>query len=203
MIRIPGGEFLMGSNDYYPEESPVHLVTVDAFWMDTHPVTVAEFAGFVDATGYVTVAEREPDPALYPDADPELLVPGSLVFQPTPGPVDLRDYRNWWSLVPGASWRHPEGQDGTVDGREEHPVTHVAYEDAEAFARWAGKELPTEAEWEFAARGGLESKSFVWGDEFAPEGRMMANTWQSDFPWQNMLLDGFQRTSPVGSFSPN
>jgi len=203
MVSIPGGEFLMGSNDFYPEESPAHRVSVAGFWMDERPVTVSAFRSFVDATGYRTVAERKPDPALYPDADPSLLVPGSLVFHPTAGPVDLRDFRNWWSFVPGADWRHPEGRDTTVEGREEHPVTHVAFEDAESYASWAGKDLPTEAEWECAARGGLDAKTFVWGDEFAPGGAMMANTWQGEFPWENLLLDGYERTSPVGSFPAN
>ena len=166
-------------------------------------MTVAEFRRFVKATGYVTVAERPPDPAAYPDADPELLVPGSLVFQPTAGPVDLRDVRNWWAYVPGAQWRHPEGPGSTLHGRERHPVTQVAYADADAYAAWAGKELPTEAEWEFAARGGLEQARFAWGDEFAPKGKMMANTWQGEFPWQNLLQDGFAGTSPVKSFPPN
>jgi sulfatase modifying factor 1 len=203
MAWIPGGEFLMGSNDFYAEESPVHPVSVDGFWMDERPVTVVEYQRFVEATGHRTVAEREPDPAEYPEADPELLVPGSLVFHPTAGPVDLRDYRNWWSFVAGASWRHPEGPESSVEDRDRHPVTHVAFEDAEAYARWAGKGLPTEAEWEFAARGGLEAKTFAWGDEFAPDGTMMANTWQGEFPWENLLLDGYERTSPVGTFPPN
>jgi formylglycine-generating enzyme len=203
MTWIPGGEFLMGSNDFYPEERPVHEIGVDGFWMDEHPVTVAEFRRFVNATGYVTWAERVPDPADYPEADPELLVPGSLVFRRTSGPVNLDDYRNWWSWTPGAQWRHPEGPASTLHGRERHPVTHVGYEDAEAYAEWAGKELPTEAEWEFAARGGLEGKVFVWGDEFAPKGKMMANTWQGEFPWQNLELDGFAGTSPVKTFPPN
>jgi sulfatase modifying factor 1 len=203
MVWVPGGEFLMGSEDFYPEERPVHRVAVDGFWMDEHTVTVAEFRRFVKATGYATWAERPPDPAEYPDADPRLLVPGSLVFHMTPGPVDLTDYRNWWSWVPGAQWRHPEGPGTTLDGRERHPVTHVAYSDAEAYAAWAGKDLPTEAEWELAARGGLEGRTFVWGDEFAPKGRMMANTWQGEFPWQNLKLDRYERTSPVNSFPPN
>jgi formylglycine-generating enzyme len=203
MVWIPGGEFLMGSNDFYPEERPVHRVAVGGFWMDEHPVTVAEFRRFVKATGYVTWAERSPDPADYPDADPELLVPGSLVFHPTAGPVDLNDYRNWWAWVPGAQWRHPEGPGSTLHGRDRHPVTHVAYADAEAYATWAGKELPTEAEWESAARGGLEGGTFVWGDEFAPKGRLMANTWQGEFPWQNLKLDPHERTSPVKHFPAN
>lgn len=203
MVWVPGGEFLMGSDDFYPEERPVHRVRVDGFWMDEHPVTVAEFRRFVKATGHVTWAEREPDPDDYPDADPALLVPGSLVFQPTSGPVDLSDYRNWWTWAPGADWRHPEGPETTVHGRELHPVTHVAYDDAVAYAAWAGKALPSEAQWERAARGGLEGKVFCWGDEFAPRDRMMANTWQGEFPWQNLMLDRYERTSPVKQFPPN
>ena len=203
MVWIPAGEFLMGSEQFYPEERPVRPASVDGFWMDEHPVTVAEFRRFVKATDYVTWAEKAPDAADYPDADPELLVPGSLVFEPTPGPVDLRDYRNWWSWKPGAQWRHPEGPDSTLHGRELHPVTHVAFQDAVAYAEWAGKQLPTEVQWECAARGGLEGKIFCWGDEFAPRGKMMANTWQGEFPWQNELLDGYERTSPVKKFAPN
>jgi formylglycine-generating enzyme required for sulfatase activity len=178
-------------------------VTVDGFWMDDHPVTVAEFRRFVKATGHVTLAELPPEAADYPDADPDLLGPGSLVFYRTRGPVDLDDYRNWWSWVRGADWRHPGGPATTVDGLERHPVTHVAFGDATAFAEWAGKVLPTEAEWEFAARGGLDGARYAWGDEFAPRGRMMANTWQGEFPWQNLLLDRYERTSPVRTFPPN
>jgi formylglycine-generating enzyme required for sulfatase activity len=203
MVAVPGGTFLMGSDEFYPEERPVHPVSVDDFWIDEHPVTVADFRRFVKATGYVSVAERPLDPAEYPDADPALLVPGALVFSPTRGPVRLDDYRQWWRYVPGASWRQPEGPGSTIAGRDRHPVTQVAFEDAEAYAAWAGKSLPTEAEWERAARGGLEGKRFVWGDEFAPRGRQMANTWQGEFPWQNTLEDGFLGTSPVKSFPPN
>ena len=203
MVWIPEGEFLMGSEQFYPEERPVRRVAVDGFWMDEHPVTVAEFRRFVKATGYVTWAEIAPEASDYPDADPELLVPGSLVFQRTQGPVDLRDYRNWWTWMPGAQWRHPEGPGSTVHGRELHPVTHVAHQDAVAYAAWAGKRLPTEAQWERAARGGLDGKVFCWGDEFAPRGKMMANTWQGEFPWDNQLLDGYERTSPVKRFPPN
>jgi formylglycine-generating enzyme len=203
MAWIPGGTFRMGSEDWYPEEAPVHPVAVDDFWIDRHPVTVAEFGRFVGATGYVTVAERPLDPALFPLADPEVLVPGSLVFHPTAGPVDLTDYRNWWSYIAEARWDRPGGPDTSAVGLEQHPVTQVAWEDAAAYAAWAGKELPSEAEWEFAARGGLEGAVYAWGDEFAPSGRMMANTWQGEFPWQNLELDGYAGTSPVGRFPAN
>ena len=179
MVWIAGGAFLMGANDFYPEERPAHRVAVDGFWLDEHPVTNAEFRRFVKATGHVTVAERPPVPAAYPGANPVLLVPGSLVFRRPPRRVGLRDYRAWWAYVPGACWRHPEGPGSTLDGRDRHPVVHVAYEDAEAYAAWAGKALPTEAEWEYAARGGLEGAVFAWGDEFAPKGRLRANTWQA------------------------
>jgi len=203
MVWVPGGEFLMGSEDFYPEERPVHPVTVSGFWMDRHPVTVAEFRRFTRATGHVTVAEAPPLAADFPDADPDQLVPGSLVFTPPAAPVSLDDFRAWWSWVPGAQWRHPEGPESTLHGRELHPVTHVAYDDAVAYAAWAGKQLPDEAEWEFAARGGLQGATYAWGDEFAPRGRVMANTWQGEFPLHNDLLDGYERTSPVGSFPPN
>ncbi len=203
MIWMKGGAFQMGSNDFYPEERPAHVSVVAGFWIDPYPVTAADFLRFVEATDYVTVAERPLDPARYPAADPGLLVPGSLVFRRPSKPVPLHDYRAWWSYLPGASWRHPEGPGSTLDGREHHPVTHVAFEDALAYARWAGKDLPTEAEWEFAARGGLEDAVFVWGNDFAPDGRMLANTWQGRFPWENLRLDGFDGTSPVGAFPPN
>jgi formylglycine-generating enzyme required for sulfatase activity len=193
----------MGSEEFYPEEAPVRAVAVDAFRMDERPVTAAEFRRFVRETGYVTVAERPLDPADYPDADPELLVPGSLVFRKTAGPVPLDDYRNWWAYVPGAYWKRPGGPGTTINGRDRHPVVQVAFEDAEAYAAWAGKELPTEAEWEYAARGGLEGQPFAWGDEHFPGGQPAANTWQGEFPWQNLKLDGHEGTSPVGSFAPN
>jgi formylglycine-generating enzyme required for sulfatase activity len=203
MAWIPGGAFLMGSNDFYPEERPVHSAEVDGFWMDEHPVTNTEFRRFVKALGYVTVAERTPDPKDYLDVEPGLLVPGSLVFRKPSQRVNLNDYRAWWTYVPGACWKHPEGPGSTLDGRDRHPVVHIAYEDAEAYAAWAGKSLPTEAEWEFAARGELEGAAYVWGDEFAPRGSIFANTWQGEFPWQNLKTDGYEGTSPVSSFPPN
>ena len=203
MRWIAGGDFLMGSDDFYPEERPVHRVGVDGFWIDEHPVTVADFERFVRGTGFVTVAERPLDPAQYPDADPDLLVPGSLVFRKTMGPVDLGDLRNWWEYVPGVTWRQPGGPGTSTDGSELHPVVHVACEDAEAYAAWADKELPTEAEWEYAARGGIEGAAFAWGDDQFPDGKAMANTWQGEFPWQNLMIDGFEGTSPVGSFPAN
>jgi sulfatase modifying factor 1 len=203
MIWIAGARFLMGSDHFYPEEQPAHHSFVEGFWIDPYPVTTADFRRFVEATGYLTVAERPLDPAAWPAGDPALLVPGSLVFQRPDRPVPLHDYRAWWSYVPRASWRHPEGPQSTTLGREDHPVTHVAYEDALAYARWADKELPSEAEWEFAARGGLADAVFAWGDDFAPDGRLLANTWQGRFPWENLMLDGFERTSPVGAFPPN
>lgn len=200
---VPGGTFVMGSDDHYPEEAPAHQATVEGFWMDRHPVTNAEFRRFVEATGYRTVAEQVPDPAQYPGALPELLVPGSLVFVQPAGPVDLGDIRNWWRLVPGASWRQPQGGADPLGGAEDHPVVHVAYADADAYARWAGRALPTEAEWEFAARGGLTGTVYAWGDKLAPERQWMANTWQGEFPWQNFGKDGYERTSPVGTYPPN
>ncbi|HET6692595.1 MAG TPA: formylglycine-generating enzyme family protein [Miltoncostaeaceae bacterium] len=203
MRWIPAGEFLMGSQDFYPEEAPVRRVAVDGLWIDETPVTVAAFAAFVEDTGHVTDAEVAPDAADYPGADPALLVPGSLVFRPTDGPVDLRDVRNWWAWTPGASWRSPEGPGSSVEGRADHPVTQVSCRDAEAYAAWAGKALPTEAEWEHAARGGLEGAVFAWGDEFRPGGRHMANTWQGRFPFENLVEDGHVGTSPVGSYPAN
>ena len=193
----------MGSEDFYPEEGPVHEVTVDGFWMDQHVVTNEEFARFVEATGYITVAERELNPADFPGAPPENLVPGALVFSKTRGPVNLKDYTNWWAWTPGAYWRCPFGANSSISGIERHPVVHIAYEDAETYARWVGKDLPSEAEWERAARGGLEGKKFTWGDEHFPDGKAMANSWQGEFPWQNLLMDGFEGTSPVGVFPAN
>jgi formylglycine-generating enzyme required for sulfatase activity len=203
MTYVPGGTFRMGSASHYPEEAPVHTVTVDPFFMDTYLVTNADFERFVAATNYVTFCEHPADPAKYPGADPAALVPSSVVFKPTSGPVDLRDHLNWWTYVAGADWRHPDGPDSTLEGRENEPVVHIAFEDALAYANWAGKSLPTEAEWEFAARGGLDGAEYAWGDELAPDGIYMANTWQGEFPYQNDELDGFVGRSPVGSFAPN
>jgi len=203
MVEIAAGSFRMGSEGFYQEEAPICEINLSGFAIDRGPVTVAEFARFVDETGYTTVSERAPDPADYPDADPALLVPGSAVFQPTGGPVPLNDPRRWWAYVPGASWRHPWGPASDNSGREDHPVTHVAYEDAEAFARWADKELPTEAEWEYAARGGLDGATFAWGDEMCPNDELMANFWQGEFPWHNTGAKGWRGTTPVGLFPVN
>ena len=203
VVEIPAQSFRMGSEAFYPEEAPVRSVALGDFAIDRGPVTVSQFASFVDETGYRTLAERAPDPADYPDADPALLVAGSAVFQPTAGPVPLNDPSRWWAYVPGASWRHPWGPDSDNTDREDHPVTHVAYEDAEAFARWAGKRLPTEAEWECAARGGLDGAAFAWGEEMRPRGELMANFWQGEFPWRSSGAKGWRGTTPVGLFPAN
>jgi sulfatase modifying factor 1 len=203
MVWIPGGTFQMGSDDHYPEEAPAHRVTVDGFWMDRHTVTNREFALFVQKTRYVTVAEQTPDPSDYPGAKPEMLVPASTVFRPPTHRVDLRNQYNWWSYVPGANWRQPQGPGSSIKKRPDHPVLHVAWADVEAYARWVGKELPTEAEWEFAARGGLDGAEFAWGDTLNPDRRWMANTWQGEFPIHNTKEDGYEYTAPVGCFPPN
>jgi len=203
LVEIPSGCCTTGSDAFYPEEGPVFEVEVDAFAIDRGPVTVAQFARFVHETGYVTVAERPPDPSDYPDADPSLLVEGSAVFHPTPGPVPLNDPGRWWAYVPGTNWRHPWGPGSDNSERPDHPVTHVAYEDAEAYATWAGMELPNEAEWEYAARGGLDGAIFAWGDEERPVGELMANSWQGEFPWRNTGARGWRGTSPVGLFPAN
>ena len=200
LVLIEGGTFLMGSDEFYPDERPVHERAVESFHIDRHAVTNEEFAAFVDDTGYVTVAERELDPADFPGANPADLVPGSMVFTPTARPVDLDDWRNWWRWQPGAHWRRPFGPDSSIDERMRHPVVHVAFEDATAYAAWAGKRLPTEAEHEYAARGGLSGARFAWGDDMQPGGRVLANSWLGRFPYRN---EGVGDAAPVGSYPPN
>lgn len=200
-VRIDGGEFVMGSDRHYPEEAPAHRARVTGYSIGATTVTNREFAAFVRATGYQTVAERPLDPAEFPGAPPENLLPGSMVFTGTPGPVDLRHLSQWWAWTPGANWRRPFGRGSTIAERADHPVVHVAYEDAESYADWAEARLPTEAEWEFAARGGLDGAQFTWGDEREPDGVRLANYWHGDFPWR--ADRGFGSTAPVGSFVPN
>lgn len=204
MVWIGGGAFTMGSDHHYPEERPSRRASVSGFWIDRAPVTNRQFAAFVAATGHRTMAETPPDAADYPGALPEMLVAASLVFAPPAGAIDPRGPSSqWWSFVPGADWRHPTGPDSTIDGLEDHPVVHVALADVEAYAAWAGLSLPNEVEWEFAARGGLDGAEFAWGDALLVDGAHMANTWQGEFPHRNLALDGWERTSPVGSFPAN
>ena len=213
MVLVPGGEFTMGSDAEwaFPNERPAHRVKVTPFFLDAKPVTNAQFAEFVEATGYKTVAERAVDweelkkqvPPGTPKPPEEMLAPGSLVFRPASGPVDLRDMSQWWVWTTGASWRHPEGPGSNIEGRENHPVVQVAFEDAQTYAKWAGKRLPTEAEWEFAARGGLEGARYAWGDSENPEGKILVNRWTGEFPYRNDSADGFAGTSPVGAFPAN
>lgn len=203
MAWVPGGRFQMGSDRHYAEEAPPREVIVDGFFIDIYPVTNRQFDRFVRETGWVTLAEMPPDPALYPGALPEMLTPASLVFMPTDGPVSLHDPGQWWRYIPGANWREPLGPGSDLHGLMDHPVTHVAWADVEAYARWAGKSLPTEAEWEFAGRGGLEGAEFAWGDEFRPDGKAMANTWEGRFPYASAKPGGAFRTTPVGSYPAN
>ena len=203
MVWIPPGTFRMGSEAHYPEEAPVHRVAVDGFWVDATPVTNAAFAAFVAATGHVTNAEIAPDPRDYPGADPAMIYAGSLTFRRTRKPVDLTDWSQWWEFRRGAWWREPYGPGSSIAGLEQHPVVHVAHADAQAYAAWAGCDLPTEAEWEYAARGGLDGAAFAWGEVMRPGARIMANTWQGVFPAKNTREDGWEATSPVGSFPAN
>ena len=203
MRRIRGGQFAMGSADFYADEAPVRVAEVSDFWIDETPVTNADFARFVAATGHVTVAERAPDPADYPDMAPECAVAGSIVFTPPPGPVELGATPSWWSYVAGADWAHPLGPGSAITAIRRHPVVHIAYADALAYAQWAGKALPSEAQWEFAARGGLEGKAYAWGDDFMPGGQRRAKTWDGLFPWHNAAPPGLERTSPVKSYPAN
>jgi sulfatase modifying factor 1 len=204
MTWIPGGEFWMGSQeDRMTDARPWHRVYVDGYWMDKTEVTNEQFTRFVKATGYVTVAERKPRAEDYPQAPPEKLVAGSVVFSPPDHPVDLTNHFRWWNYVAGANWRHPEGPNSDINARMNHPVVHIAYEDAMAYCNWAGKRLPTEAEFEFASRGGLDRKRYAWGDEFMPGGKHMANTFQGHFPDSNTAEDGYRGTAPVGTFPAN
>jgi formylglycine-generating enzyme required for sulfatase activity len=205
MVYLSGGTFSMGSENFYPEEAPVRKVEVGPFWMDETPVTNRQFSCFVEETGHVTVAEIAPDPEDYPGLLEGMDQPGSLVFRKTAGPVDMSQPANWWQFTVGANWRDPFGDGLSLDTLElwDHPVVHIAYADAEAYAKWAGKDLPSEAEFEFAAKGGLEGLDYAWGSELAPGGKMMANTWQGLFPFANQNLDGWERTSPVRAFPAN
>jgi formylglycine-generating enzyme required for sulfatase activity len=204
MVWLPGGTFFMGTDDEASTDArPVHKVELNGFWIDRTEVTNRQFAEFVRATGYVTVAEKAPDPKDFPDAPKELLVPGSLVFTPPAGQVSLDNHLAWWRYVPGANWRHPLGPDSDLSGKDDHPVVQVCWDDAVAYARWAGKRLPTEAEWEYAARGGLDRKRYCWGDELLPGGKWRVNNWQGRFPSENKQEDGFVGTAPVSAFPPN
>ena len=203
MIAIAGGIFRMGSDRHYPEEAPVHRVMVSSFFIDTTPVTNRQFKEFVKATGHVTFAEIPPNPKDYPGALPHMIYAGSLVFVPPSRQVDLSHWGEWWTFLKGANWRHPYGPKSNINNLDNHPVVHVSFSDALAYARWAGKELPTEAEWEFAARGGLDGAEYAWGSEFTSGGKHQANTWQGEFPRRNMNEDGYERTSPVTAFEPN
>jgi formylglycine-generating enzyme required for sulfatase activity len=202
MVWIPGGRFWMGT-DHMEDAQPVHQVEVKGFWMDRTDVTNEEFAQFVSATGYVTIAERPLDPREFPNLAPDELTPGAVVFTPPSGPVRLDQPLAWWRFVRGANWRHPEGPSSDLRGKEKYPVVQIAWPDAVAYAKWAGKRLPTEAEWEFAARGGRDRQDYPWGNELTPHGKWMANTFQGHFPDKNSAEDGYAGVAPVASFPPN
>lgn len=202
MVWIPSGSFKMGSNEF-PDAQPIHEVQLDGFWMDAHEVTNAQFALFVEATGYQTVAERALNPQDFPNVPLDLLVPGSAVFSPPSGNVNLNNHTQWWEYVAGANWRHPQGPSSDIKGKENHPVVQVCYEDAAAYAKWAGKRLPTEAEWEYAARGMKENSKYYWGNDLKPNGKYVANIYQGSFPTKDTKEDGFSGTAPVKSYAAN
>ena len=203
LIPIPAGRYRIGSDRFYQEEAPIRDIELPAFKIERTPVTNRQFAAFMRSSGYCTVAEQAADPLLYPSLSPEQRQPASIVFQAPPASIDRSQPRQWWSLVPGASWQHPHGPESSIAGLEDHPVVHIAHADAMAYCDWADRRLPTAAEWEVAARGGLSDADYAWGDELNPEGRWMANTWQGPFPWHNESLDGWAGTSPVGAFPAN
>jgi formylglycine-generating enzyme len=204
MVWIPGGKYRRGSDfDAFRDARPIRTIELDGFWMDETPVTNAQFAKFIEATGYITMAERKPDPAKFPEAPAENVVPGSICFSPPSEPIDLSDHYKWWKYLPGACWNHPEGPKSNIDQRMDHPVVHVSWDDAMAYAEWAGKRLPTESEWERASRGKRDQSPYVWGDELCPEGKWMANIWQGEFPVTNTAQDGWEGTSPVKAYPAN
>ena len=203
MVHIPTGTFWMGSDEGLASERPVHQVTLDGLWIDKYPVTNSKFLKFVQRTGYVTYAEKDPDPKDFPGVPPDKLVAGSAVFQSPKHKVDMRNYLNWWVYVPGANWKYPEGPESDLKGREKHPVVHVTFQDAQAYCQWAGKDLPTEAQFEYAARGGFDKKKYAWGDQPRHFTESLANLWQGKFPYENKNLDKFLKTSLVGSFPAN
>ena len=203
MAWIPGGSFRMGSDHHYPEEAPSRRVSVDGFWIDSAPITNAQFARFIHATAWVTWAERSAEAGDYPGADPDMLAPASLVFTPPTRPTPVGGLGDWWTYVQGADWRHPLGPDSSLDGLDDHPVVQLSFDDISAYLAWSRTDLPTEAEWEFAARGGMDGATYAWGEELDPDGRRMANIWRGEYPHEHRVESGWERTSPVGSYPPN